>query len=447
MHSSLSTAIKVVRALQARGHEALLAGGCVRDRLLRRRPQDYDVATSAHPGEVERIFPRTVAVGKAFGVIRVLVDDEEIEVATFRSESGYVDGRRPGRVSFTDAREDALRRDFTVNGLFYDPLRRRILDYVGGRTDLRRQCLRAIGRPEERFGEDRLRLLRCVRFAAQLGFRIDPATWRAVCKEAPAIRRVSFERIRDELTKLLLAPHAAEGLRLLWRSGLLRHLLPEVDAMAGVRQPRAYHPEGDVWKHTRLVVAHLRKPSPRLAWAALLHDVGKPPMAEKSVARGRWRLRFPNHAGCGGEMADRILLRLRFSTADREAIVAMVKNHMTFKDCQAMRLATLKRLLARPTFEEELRLHRADCLASHGSESHVRYLRRRQKELSAAGIRPPRLLNGRDLIELGLQPGPVFGQILAAIEEAQLEGRVSTRGQALDEARKQAAERKMTLKK
>lgn len=444
MKTLRSVALEVVRALRAAGHEAFFAGGCVRDTLLGRTPKDFDVAASAHPEDVERLFQRTVTVGKAFGVVRVRMHDHEIEVATFRAEGPYHDGRRPSSVRFTTAREDAERRDFTVNALFYDPVRRKVLDFVNGRADLRRGLLRAVGDPAKRFEEDRLRLLRCIRFAAQLGFRIETGTWRAITRMSgdPCLREaVSAERVRDELSKLLQAPHAAAGLRLLNRSGLMKWALPEIEAMCGVAQPRAFHPEGDVFVHTLKVIANLRRPGLRLVWAALLHDVGKPPTFEKSCVRGCRRIRFPEHARVGVAMAEDILKRLRFSTADREAIVAMVANHMTFKDVKAMRLATVKRLLARPTFDDELLLHRADCLASHGGLSNVRFLKRRQRELSAEEIRPPRLIGGRDLIAAGLDPGPLFGEILAAVEEAQLEGRIRTRVQAFQLAREMARKR------
>ncbi len=428
-------ALQIVHILHANGYEALFAGGCVRDKLLGHIPQDYDIATSAPPAKVERLFDQTVAVGKAFGIIRVRYQGYEIEVATFRNEGPYLDGRRPSFVQFATAREDAERRDFTVNGLFYDPIRRIVLDFVGGKSDLRRQILQAIGDPRKRFQEDHLRLLRCIRLVAQLDFRIEPKTWKALVSMASKIRSVSAERVRDELNKLLIAPHVTKGLRLMSRSGLMRWLLPEIETMRGISQPRAFHPEGDVFTHTLHVIAHLHQPTPRLAWAALLHDVGKPPTFEKSLVRGRIRIRFPSHARVGTKLADRILRRLRFSNADREAILQMVANHMTFKDVKSMRPATLKRLLARPTFDEELVLHRADCMASHGKLDNVNFLRRRRRELSEEEIHPKRLVNGNDLIAMGLKPGPIFGKILSAVEEAQLEGRLQNRHQALDFAK------------
>lgn len=449
MISARTSALRVVRALRARGHQALWAGGCVRDMLLGRVPQDYDVATSARPAEVEDLFEHTVAVGKAFGVIRVripalhpqpsalgthhseLSTQNSIEVATFRTEGPYLDGRRPSSIGFTTPEGDARRRDFTINGLFYDPIARKVLDFVDGQRDLQRKRLRAIGDATERFREDHLRLLRCIRFVAQLGFRIETETWKAIVALAPRIRRVSAERVREELNKLLVAPHAARALRLLSQSGLLQHLLPELEKMRGVPQPRAWHPEGDVFVHTLRVVGNLRKPGPQLAWAALLHDVGKPPTFEKALVRKRIRIRFPEHARVGAEMSEKILRRLRFSNMDREQITRMVANHMTFKDVKSMRPATLKRLLARPTFEDELALHRADCAASNGKLTNALFLRRRRRELSQAELRPAPLIGGRDLIALGLKPGPLFGRLLAAVEEEQLDGRLRTREEAI----------------
>lgn len=435
--SPRAAAVEVVRTLRRHGHEAFFAGGSVRDMLLGRHPKDFDVATSADPDAVEKLFEHTIAVGKAFGVIIVRLHGHSVEVATFRSEGAYLDGRRPSSVTFTSAREDVERRDFTVNGLLYDPVSRKVIDYTGGRRDLKRRVIRAIGDPVARFGEDHLRLLRAVRFAAQLGFRIEPKTWQAMLKLAPRIGSVSAERVRDEMNKLLVAPHASKGLRLMQRSGLMKALFPEIEAMRGVSQPRRFHPEGDVFVHTLRVVGNLRKPDTNLAWSALLHDVAKPPTFEKAVVRGRRRIRFPEHARIGAEMTDGMLRRLKFSNADREAIVAMVANHMTFKDVPAMRLATLKRLLARPTFESELKLHAADCGASHGKLTNLAFLKKKKREFSSEEIRPPKLISGRDLIKMGMKPGPEFGPILAAVEDAQLEGKIRTREEALEWARGQ----------
>jgi poly(A) polymerase len=433
MVSHRSIALEVVRTLRQNGYEAYFAGGCVRDMLLHKHPKDFDVATSAKPHEVEDCFEYTVAVGKAFGVVRVRLMGVEVEIATFRADEDYRDGRRPSSIRFTSSEEDARRRDFTINGLFYDPRSRKLIDFVRGEQDIRKKILRAIGQPDERFKEDRLRLLRCIRFVAQLGFRIEAKTWKAISKfskEPTLTRSISQERIREELTKLLVAPHRKRGLQLLDRSGLLKRFLPEVAAMKGVHQPYVYHPEGDVWVHTLKVIDQLKNPSPRLAWATLLHDVGKPPTFEKTSVKGKRRIRFPEHARVGAEMTEKILRRFKFSNDDRIAIVEMVGNHMTFKDAQQMRLATLKRLLARPTIEDELQLHRADCLGSRGDLSNYRFVLRKRLQLSHEEIKPRPMITGKDLIELGYAPGPMFGRILDELLEAQLEGKVKNREEA-----------------
>lgn len=430
---SKQASLKVIRRLRQAGHEALWAGGCVRDRLLKRTPSDYDVATSARPAQIQKLFNRTVPVGKAFGVILVIEGGVPVETATFRGEGAYRDGRRPSKVYFTDAEEDARRRDFTINGLFYDPVRLKLIDYVGGRADLRSKTVRAIGDPVRRFEEDHLRLLRAVRVATVLNFRIEPRTWKALRKLAPKIKKISAERIREELTRILCSKHASRGLDLLRRSGLLKLLLPEVEAMAGVKHSPDFHPEGDVWVHTRLVMSKLPHPrSPALAWAALLHDVGKPRTAEKKKVKGSWRWRFPGHAEVGERMSRKILARLKWPRADADAVCAMVANHMTFKDVRAMRLSTLKRLLARPTFAEELDLHRADCLGSHRMLKNFNFLKRKRREFGVEQVRPKPLVNGRDLLAMGLAEGPLIGELLRAVEERQLEGELKTREQALE---------------
>jgi poly(A) polymerase len=424
--------LRVVRKLHASGFEALWAGGCVRDQLLKRRPSDYDVATSARPGKIQKLFRRTIPVGKAFGVILVVEQGITVETATFRGEGAYRDGRRPSRIFFTSAQEDAKRRDFTINGLFYDPVARKLIDYVGGRTDLRKKIVRAIGNPELRFREDHLRLLRAVRVATVLNFKIEPKTWRAVRKLAPKIRRISAERIREELTKMFCSEHAARGLDLLRRSGLLKILLPEIEAMVGVKHSPDFHPEGDVWVHTALVMSKLpAERTPALSWAALLHDVGKPLTCEKKKVKGIWRWRFPGHAEAGERLSRKILKRLKWPRADTEAVAGMVANHMTFKDVRAMRLSTLKRLMSRPTFAEELELHRADCLGSHRMLANYRFLKKMQGKLTREQVRPKPLVNGHDLIEMGMAEGPQIGQWLRQVEEKQLEGELKTRGEAL----------------
>ena len=420
-------AVQIVKTLRDAGHEAYLVGGCVRDLLRGVPPQDYDVATSATPEVVQRLFPRTVPVGAQFGVILVLEGDSTYEVATFRTDEGYQDGRHPERVVFSTAEQDAKRRDFTINGLFWDPVAKRILDYVGGQADLKRKLIRAIGDPAQRFTEDKLRVLRAVRFSAVLGFPVEPATWAAVAAHAPQITVVSGERIRDELIKLFTGPHPGRGLDLLDQSGLLAIVLPEVAATKGVQQPPEFHPEGDVYVHTRLLLELLKAPSPTLALAGLFHDIGKPPTFQV-----RERIRFDGHDRVGADMTERICRRLRFSNEETEKIVSSVGNHMRFKDVQRMRVSTLKRMLRQPNFSEEMALHRADCLASHKQLDNWRFLRKKLKEFSAPqALKPPPLVSGRDLLTAGYPEGPVIGQILRLVEEQQLEGAVTSHAEAM----------------
>jgi poly(A) polymerase len=424
-----ATATRLVERLRATGYEAFFAGGCVRDMLLGKPAHDIDIATSAKPEEIQRLFPRTVAVGAHFGVIVVLENGIEFQVATFRSDGTYSDGRHPESIAFTTAEGDAMRRDFTVNGLFYDPLAKTVLDFVGGEADLRSGTLRCIGNPEERLGEDRLRLIRCVRFAASLGFEIEEATWRAVHRMASGITIVSAERLRDELVKILTHPSRVRGFDLLDKSGLLAVLLPEVDALKGCEQPPDFHPEGDVFLHTRLMLTLLpAQVSVPLVFAVLLHDVGKPATLQVDETG---RLRFNGHEGVSATMAERVCERLRFSNIHTEEVVTAVKNHMSFKDVQNMRTSTLKRFLARPTIEDELELHRVDCLGSHGLLDNHAFLLDKQREFSNAPLIPPPLLTGRDLIAQGRSPGPLFKKILAAVQALQLEGELTTREKAL----------------
>lgn len=419
-------ALTIVRRLRADGHEALLVGGPVRDLILGRGVKDFDVATSAPPRRVMRLFPRTVPVGVHFGVVLVVMPASQVEVATFRAEEGYADGRHPDTVRFSTADQDVLRRDFTINGLFYDPLEDRLIDRVGGLDDLQAGLVRAIGDPAARFGEDHLRLLRALRFAARLGFTIEPATWQALVGAAGQIVTVSAERIRDELTTLLTQGNAHLGLDLLDRSGLLEVLLPEVAAMRGVPQPPEFHPEGDVFVHTRLMLERMGPATPTLAWAVLLHDVGKPPTFELAD-----RIRFNGHDNAGATLADGICRRLHFSTAAREQIVALVREHLHFMPLKQMRQATLKRFLRKPHFDEHLELHRLDCLGSHADLELYDYARERLSTLSEVDLRPPRLITGHDLIALGHTPGFAFQAILADVEERQLAGEITTREEAL----------------
>ncbi|MCK9588898.1 MAG: CCA tRNA nucleotidyltransferase [Terrimicrobiaceae bacterium] len=424
-----ATATRIVRRLREAGHEAFFAGGCVRDRLLGRAAHDIDVATSAHPEEVQKLFSRTVAVGAQFGVIVVLEDGMEFQVATFRADGVYLDGRRPESVTFTTAEGDAQRRDFTVNGLFFDPLEGKTLDFVGGEADLRAGIIRCIGKPADRFREDKLRLLRGVRFAAALGFQIDPSTWQALRELAPSIVSVSAERIRDELGKIFLHPSRLRGFDLLDESGLLEILLPEVTRMKGCEQPPEFHPEGDVFVHTRLMLSLLPGTvSIPLVFSVLLHDIGKPAAFQRDETG---RIRFNGHESLSAAMTGQIFERLRFSNAQTEAAVTAVQNHMAFKDVQHMRVATLKRFLARPTIDDELELHRVDCLGSHGLLDNYDFLQAKREEFSREPLIPPPLVTGRDLISMGWNPGPLFKRILDAVQVRQLEGSLTSRAEAM----------------
>ncbi len=424
-----AAAARLVQTLRNAGHEALFAGGCVRDRLLGRAAHDIDIATSARPEDVQKLFRRTYAVGAQFGVVVVHEAGHDFQVATFRSDGAYTDGRRPESVTFTDARGDALRRDFTINGLFYDPVETRVLDFVNGEEDLRAGIVRCIGDPAERFAEDKLRLLRCVRFAAALGFRIDPDTWAAVKSGATGITSVSAERIRDELVKMFTAPSRLAAFDLLDASGLLDIVLPELAPMRGCEQPKEFHPEGDVFVHTRLMLSLLPPDvSLPLVFAVLLHDAGKPHTATVDATG---RIRFNGHEGVSARITEEVFARLRFSTAETVATVEIVKNHMAFKDVQNMRVATLKRFLARPTIEDEMELHRVDCLSSHGLLDNHDFLRAKQAEFAAEPLIPPPLVKGADLIALGLAPGPLFKEILDAVQVRQLERTLGSREEAL----------------
>jgi len=464
------TATNIVRRLRDAGHTAYFVGGCVRDMVRGVEPHDFDIATTARPEQVRSLFPKTVSVGAQFGVVLVLVGDYQFEVATFRSDEAYLDGRRPTGVRFGSPEEDARRRDFTINGLFYEPLTRswdplfplqrrekwgggRIIDFVNGREDIERKLVRTIGNPRERFTEDKLRLLRCVRFAANLEFEIEPSTFAAVKNMASQIRVVSAERIRDELIRIFTRPHAGRGLDLLDASGLLAHILPEIAVMKGVEQPAEFHPEGDVFQHTKLMLDLVseaasqalrqgsgREPGPPkdrtiLAFAVLLHDVGKPPTFERAPDR----IRFNDHDRIGAEMAEAILRRLRFSNDQIEKIVLCVREHMRFQFVKEMRPAKLKRILARDTFPEELELHRIDCAASHRNLENYEFLKTKAAEMPPETVKPEPLLNGHDLLALGLRPGPMVGQILREVEELQLEERLKSRAEALEFARSRAA--------
>jgi poly(A) polymerase len=420
-------AVNIIAALRNEGYEALLAGGVVRDLLLQREVSDIDIATSAPPEEVERIFEHTIPVGKQFGVIIVVAGSHHYEIATFRADAEYRDGRHPTAVAYTNAEEDARRRDFTVNALFYDPSGDRVIDYVDGRKDLNSLIIRTVGNPESRFKEDKLRILRAVRLACQLGFKIDAETFGQVKRMSSLILEVSAERIRDELIKIFRGPDPAAGLDLLSEAGILRVTLPEVEAMKGVAQPPQFHPEGDVYVHTRLMLSLSRNPSRTLAMGILLHDVGKPP-----TFRLADRIRFDGHAEVGAKMSKIICRRLRFSKGEEDKIVDLVRNHLKFIHVRQMRESTLKRFLRKEDFFEHLELHRLDCIASHGDLTNHQFCIDKLAEFGQEAIRPDPLIGGRDLIGLGLEPGPLFSRILNAIEDLQLEGKVNSREEALE---------------
>ena len=443
MSNAKQHAAEIVRTLRERGHQAYLAGGCVRDLLLSREPADYDVATDATPQQVMQIFPQTFAVGEQFGVVLVpsngatgaLARQGErgkgaVEVATFRSDIAYSDGRHPDEVRFTkDPREDAQRRDFTINGMMLDPATNEILDFVGGRDDLKAGIIRAIGDPERRFAEDKLRMLRAVRFAARFDYQIDPKTLEAIQKLAPKINQVSAERVREELTRMLTEGQASRAFKLLDTTALLPEVLPEIAAMKGVEQPPQYHPEGDVFVHTLLLLEKLPPgASKTLAWGALLHDVGKPPTFRAAPDR----IRFDGHVEVGVKMAAEICRRLRFSNDDTDQILALVENHMRFGQVERMSQSTLKKFLRLPAFEEHLELHRIDCLSSHGQLEAYDYAQEQLRSMPPEAIRPTPLITGQDLIEAGYEPGPRFKEVLSAVEDAQLEGRLTSREAAME---------------
>jgi poly(A) polymerase len=421
---------KVAARLREQGHVAYFAGGCVRDMVRRLAPKDYDIVTDARPETVQALFPRTYAVGAHFGVIMVLEDGFQFEVATFRSDDAYIDGRHPSAVHFSSPQEDAKRRDFTINGMFYDPVADEVIDLVGGRVDIGAKLVRAIGDPVQRFAEDRLRMLRAVRFATVLDYQIDEGTWSALVANTPSINQISAERVRDELVRIFLSANRVRGWDLLDASGLMSAILPELEAMKGVLQPEQFHPEGDVFVHTRLMLSMLpEKVSVQLVFAVLFHDVAKPVTARVDETG---RIRFNEHDRVGAEMAEAIMRRLRFSGSEIEATVEMVRQHMVFKDAPKMRVAKLKRFMARPTFDEELELHRVDCESSHRMLDNYEFLLRKREEFANEPIIPPPLVRGDDLIALGLKPGPKFGEILEAVETRQLEGNLRTRDEALE---------------
>jgi poly(A) polymerase len=425
--TSRDAALELAHRLRAAGHEALFAGGCVRDRLLEREPKDYDIATSARPEQVTGLFPGSNEVGAHFGVVIAKIGSHHIEIATFRTDGSYKDGRRPESVSFSTPEEDAQRRDFTVNGLFERPESGEVIDYVGGVADLRAGVLRAIGDPVARFTEDGLRLLRAVRFATTLGFEIEEETLAAIRECAPLLERISPERIRDEFSKILTSPLRRTGVELLVDTGLMAYIVPEFLRTIGCEQPPEWHPEGDVYTHTCIMLEMLAAAAPLdLCLGVLLHDIGKPPCQTFED-----RIRFNGHDAKGAEMADTILRRLRYPNDVIAAVVGMVARHMQFMNVKQMRTAKLKRFMAEPTFAEEMELHRVDCGSSNGFTDNYEFLQAKAEEFAAEPLIPPPLVTGRDLIQLGLKPGPRFKEILELIQTEQLEGRILDREPAL----------------
>ena len=427
----------ICETLRRNGYQALLCGGCVRDLMLGREPADYDVTTDATPEQVIALFPESVAVGAQFGVVLIPRDGLKVEVATFRSDVGYSDGRHPDAVVYSKTpEEDVRRRDFTINGLLMRPETGEILDFVGGQADLKAGVIRAIGEPDRRFTEDKLRLMRAVRFAARFGFEIDAQTFQAIRKQARGIHQVSPERLRDELTKMLVEGHARRAFEMLDEAWLLALVLPEVAAMKGVEQPPQYHPEGDVWTHTLAMIEGLPAgSSATLAWGVLLHDVGKPPTFRPISETGD-RIRFDGHVDVGVRMGEEICGRFRFSNEESAQIVALIANHMRFMDVDRMRASTLKRFVRLPHFEEHMELHKLDCLSSHRRLDAYESVQRLLAETPPEQIRPPRLLTGDDIQEMGYVPGPLFREILRSLEDAQLEGQIQTPEQAVKYVRK-----------
>ena len=418
----------IVQRLRQEGYKAFFAGGCVRDMLLNKSPQDYDIATSARPEDLQRIFPQTIPVGAQFGVILVLIDGQPFEVASFRHDGPYLDGRRPSHVRYGSLEEDILRRDFTINGMVYDPIEDRVIDLVDGRRDLERRLVRAIGNAQARFEEDRLRIIRAVRFAASLDFEIDAATFDAIKKFAGTITQIAWERIGDEVTRILTQGGARRGFELLDTSGLLQILLPEVVSLKGTPQSPEYHPEGDVFAHTMLLLSHLDAPSETLAYGGLLHDIAKPVCFRQDAER----VTFYGHTEKGAAMAEEILRRLKRSRAVGERVAYLVRNHLRHVQAPQMRLSTLKRFLREDGIEELLELTRLDALASNGDLQYYQFCKTRLAALAEKEIRPAPLVRGDDLIGLGFTPGPVFAEILRQVEDRQLGGELQNREAAIE---------------
>ena len=435
-HAHRLHAREIIHRLRESGHEAYFVGGCVRDFILNQTSSDYDIVTSARPEEVMKLFPRTVAIGAKFGVVAVITDNHSFEVATFRSDDVYEDGRHPSRIHYSTAREDVFRRDFTINGLLMDPDTGDIIDYVNGRFDIDNKIVRTIGNPGKRFREDYLRLLRAVRFAANLHFDLEPATQDAVKREASNIRHISVERIREELNKILTRGGARRGFELMMQTDILQNILPEICRLKGVEQPPRFHPEGDVWQHTLKMLELLPADGEReknicLAWGTLLHDVGKA-LTRSEDEKG---VHFYGHVQQGEIIADTIMQRLKFSRMQRETVVNLIRQHMVFMNVRKMRPGRLKRFLRMPDFDLHLELHRLDCLASHGMLDNYEFCLEQMKILALDDLHPPRLLTGNDLIAMGFTPGKIIKDILLAVEEEQLEGRIQSVEQAINYVR------------
>ncbi|QHI70563.1 CCA tRNA nucleotidyltransferase [Tichowtungia aerotolerans] len=434
MDNVYTTAFKIVRKISDAGFIALFAGGAVRDQLLGRTPKDYDIATDALPDQIEALFPKTVAVGKAFGVIMVVEGGLEIEVATFRKDEGYQDGRRPDSVHFCGAEEDAKRRDFTINGMFCDPLTDQVIDYIGGRKDLHKKLIRAIGEPDRRFAEDHLRMLRAVRFAHTLGFTIDPSTRDAIKAHAQDLAKISAERIENEFSRILTESiRPGDALRELVDLGLMEHIIPEILPMIGQEQPPQFHPEGDVFEHTVLMLNLMKNPTRPLAYSVLLHDVGKPDTA----FMGEDRIRFHGHEIKSANMAEEILRRLRLPIKEIKQIVITIAGHMRFKDVQMMNKSTLRKLMGAETFDMELELHRVDCEGSHRMLDNYHFLLKKAEEMDHEPVLPERWISGKDLCRIGVKPGPRIGELLQQAYDAQLEGRFSSRSELLNWLKKE----------
>lgn len=426
--SAVEKAVAIVKRLREHGYESYFAGGCVRDMLLKKPPQDYDITTNAHPDEIAKIFPQTIPVGVQFGVMLVLVEGQPFEVATFRHDGPYLDGRRPSHVRYGSLREDIGRRDFTINGMVYDPLQDQVIDWVDGRKDLKDKRIRAIGKPHERFEEDRLRMVRAIRFAASLDFSVEDDTFAAIRELAPTITVISWERIGDEVTRILTEGGARKGFELLDEAGLLTVLLPEIEAMKGVEQSPDHHPEGDVFIHTMLTLSYLDSPTETLAYGCLLHDVGKP----ACIRREDGRLTFYGHMERGAEMAEEILRRLKRTRASRERVAYLVRNHLRHLQAPNMRVSTLKRFLGEEGIDELLELTRIDALSANGDLQYYQFCKQKLAELKREEIHPTPLLRGKDLIAMGFRPGPIFHEILKQLEEAQLGGELSSPEQAIE---------------